>query len=83
MSAWHGSSDFEGMLVVLLVRLCTVPGMLRVQRQLMTCSYFADMNVGYVLDEAQLTRYFSQYGTVTDCYLPVRTMRASVSVIVL
>ena len=31
----------------------------------------ADMNVGYVLDEAQLTRYFSQFGTVTDCYLPV------------
>lgn len=32
------------------------------------------MNVGYILDEAQLTRYFSQYGTVTDCYLPVRAM---------
>ena len=32
------------------------------------------MNVGYVLDEAQLTRYFSRYGTVTDCYLPVRAM---------
>ena len=34
------------------------------------------MNVGYVLDEAQLTRYFSQFGTVTDCYLPVRVTRA-------
>lgn len=43
----------------------------------MSCSCFADMNVGYVLDEAQLTRYFSQYGTVTDCYLPVRTMMGS------
>ncbi|CAK0744721.1 hypothetical protein CVIRNUC_001569 [Coccomyxa viridis] len=28
------------------------------------------MNVGYILDETQLTRYFSQFGTVTDCYLP-------------
>ena len=43
----------------------------------MTCSCSADMNVGYVLDEAQLTRYFSQFGTVTDCYLPVSIMRAS------
>ena len=33
--------------------------------------FLADMNVGYVLDETQLTRYFSQFGTVTDCYLPV------------
>ena len=33
--------------------------------------FHADMNVGYVLDETQLTRYFSQFGTVTDCYLPV------------
>ncbi len=41
------------------------------------CSCCADMNVGYVLDEAQLTRYFSQFGTVTDCYLPVRIMTAS------
>lgn len=48
----------------------------------MTCSCCADMNVGYVLDEAQLTRYFSQFGTVTDCYLPVRTMRAHVCFLV-
>ena len=33
--------------------------------------FLADMNVGYVLDETQLTRYFSQFGSVTDCYLPV------------
>ena len=33
--------------------------------------FLADMNVGYVLDETQLTRYFSHFGTVTDCYLPV------------
>ena len=45
----------------------------------MGCSCCADMNVGYVLDEAQLTRYFSQFGTVTDCYLPVRTMGAGVT----
>ena len=49
----------------------------------MTCSCFADMNVGYVLDEAQLTRYFSQYGTVTDCYLPVRTIRAPLPLFVM
>ena len=39
--------------------------------------FLADMNVGYVLDETQLTRYFSQFGTVTDCYLPVSCAASS------
>lgn len=29
----------------------------------------ADMNVGYVLGEEQLNRYFSHFGNVLDVYL--------------
>jgi RNA recognition motif-containing protein len=28
------------------------------------------MNIGYILTEEQLQRYFSQYGSVLDVYLP-------------
>lgn len=35
------------------------------------------MNIGYILTEEQLQRYFSQYGSVLDVYLPrqVLTLR--------